>query len=242
MNAKDRIILALDVDTKKEALALVRELHDYVGVFKIGMQLYNGYGPDIVKAISDQGARVFIDLKFHDIPNTVAATSKIMTGLGVAMFNVHASGGSKMMQKAAEAAKAEAERLGISMPLLLAVTILTSLTRQDLEYELGMLGMEVSHMVSKWALMAQNSGIQGIVCSPQEIRAVRQTCGPDFRIVTPGIRPSWASADDQQRITTPRAALLNGADYIVIGRPITKAANRCEAAEKIIAEMEDAHA
>lgn len=239
MQAKDRIVLALDVDTREEALELVDKLKDYVGVYKIGMQLFNSYGPDIVREFNEMGAKVFVDLKFHDIPNTVAATSRVMTRLNAFMFNMHVSGGREMMQQAMAAVQDEAAKLGKEIPIVLAVTVLTSITAAQLENELGIFGMSVEDLVVKWAKIAKREGLTGIVCSPQEIKAIRKACGPDFKIVTPGIRPLWSAPNDQKRITTPGEALKMGADYLVIGRPISSAADPVEAAQKIIAEMEE---
>lgn len=238
MEAKDRIVLALDVDTREEALALTRELTPYVGVFKVGMQLFNSTGPDIVRQINDMGGRVFVDLKFHDIPNTVAAAGRVMARLNCYMFNVHAAGGTEMMRQVAEQAAKEAKRLGMDAPLTLAVTVLTSISQQELEKEMCVSGLSVEELVVKWALMARDSGISGVVCSPREIQAIRAACGPDFKIVTPGIRPAWTEKNDQKRVTTPRQALELGADYMVIGRPITEAASPVDAARRIIEELE----
>lgn len=239
MNPKDRIVLALDVDTHNEALALVKELTPFVGVFKIGMQLYNSIGPAIVQEVNELGGRVFVDLKFHDIPNTAGAAGKVLTRLNSFMFNVHAAGGREMMQKVAADAQDEAARLGIVPPTILAVTVLTSISDQQLQEEMYVSGLNVKELAVKWAVMAKESGLNGVVCSPREITAIRAACGPDFKIVTPGIRPRWSEANDQKRITTPREALDMGADYMVIGRPITKAEDPREAAIKIIKELED---
>lgn len=238
MNPKERIVLALDVDTYDEALVLVKELTPYVGVFKIGMQLYNSIGPAIVQQVNELGGKVFVDLKFHDIPNTVGAAGKVLTRLNSFMFNVHAAGGREMMQKAADDAKQEAARLGVIPPIILAVTVLTSISDQQLKDEMHVDGMTVQELAVKWAVMAKESGLNGVVCSPKEITAIRAACGPEFKIVTPGIRPRWSEANDQKRITTPRDALDMGADYMVIGRPITKAADPKAAALKIIEELE----
>lgn len=238
LEPKDRIILALDVDTQAEAVGLVKELGCLVGTYKIGMQLFNACGPDIVHRINDLGGRVFVDLKFHDIPNTVGSAGRVLTRLGCAMFNVHAAGGREMMKTIVQEVARESQKLGAKPPLLLAVTVLTSISQQELEEDLLLKGMAVSEVVSRWAKMAQESGLGGVVCSPQEISVIRRTCGPDFKIVTPGIRPAWSEVGDQKRITTPRQALDLGADYMVIGRPILKAANRIEASRKIIEELE----
>lgn len=238
MQAKDRIVLALDVDTRRQALDLVQELAPYVGVFKVGMQLFNSTGPSIISEINDSGGGVFVDLKFHDIPNTVAAAGRVMTRYNCRMFNCHAAGGRVMMKALSSEVEQEAARMGIQPPLTLAVTVLTSMAQSDLENDMLISAMSVQEVVVKWALAARDCGIAGVVCSPQEIAAIRSACGKDFKIVTPGIRPAWSEANDQKRITTPGQAIELGADYIVIGRPITAAANKVEAAQKIIEELE----
>ncbi len=239
MQARDRIVLALDVDTREKAISLVRELAEYVGVFKVGMQLYNSVGPDIVKEINQLGGKVFVDLKFHDIPNTVASAGRVMARLGCHMFNVHAAGGREMMQSLVKELKQESELLGQAEPITLAVTVLTSISQEQLAQDMFIQDMQIKDLVVRWANMAQECGINGVVCSPQEIIAIRQACGPDFKIVTPGIRPAWSEANDQKRITTPRQALDMGADYMVIGRPIVKAADPAAAAQRIIDELEE---
>lgn len=238
MQAKERIILALDVDDRSKALELVEQLKDYVGAFKVGMQLYNSLGPDIVRDIQDRGGKVFVDLKFHDIPNTVAAAGRVMTRLQCYMFNVHAAGGKEMMERLVQDVEKEAQQLKVQAPLLLAVTVLTSLSQQQLEEELFIKGMNIEELVVQWALMAQAAGMDGVVCSPREIRPIKQACGEKFKTITPGIRPVWAAAQDQKRITTPAQALELGTDYMVIGRPIRAAADPVEAAQKIIDELE----
>ncbi len=240
MQAKDRIILALDVDTRRQALDLVQELAPFVGVFKVGMQLFNSTGPDIVSQISDYGGEVFVDLKFHDIPNTVASAGRVMTRLNCRMFNCHAAGGRTMMSELSRAVEQEAARRGLAVPLTLAVTVLTSIAQSELENDMLISNWSVEEVVVKWALAAKECGIGGVVCSPQEIAAIRAACGPEFKIVTPGIRPAWSESNDQKRITTPRQAIELGADYIVIGRPITAAADKVSAAQKIIEELEAA--
>ena len=238
MEAKDRIVLALDVDTAEEAIRLVKKLSGFVGVFKIGMQLYNSTGPSIVHRVHDLGGRVFVDLKLHDIPNTVGSAARVLTRLNSYMFNVHAAGGREMMRQAADAAASEAHRMGIEPPIVLAVTVLTSISQRELAEEMYVANLKVEELVVKWAKMAQESGLGGVVCSPQETALIRRACGPDFKIVTPGIRPLWSAANDQKRITTPRQALEQGADYMVIGRPILQAADPCAAAQQIIDELE----
>ncbi len=237
MKPHERIILALDVDSERDALSLVDELSHLVGVFKIGMQLFYSAGPDIVKRIAGAGHRVFLDLKFHDIPNTVRAATRAVTNLGVYMLNVHIAGGREMMKQAAEAASEEGKRLGKAAPFVLGVTVLTSISEEQLCQELK-IPIKMEQLVRQWALMAKECGLTGVVASPQEIAAVREACGPKFVIVTPGVRPAWSEKDDQQRIATPARAVQMGADYIVIGRPILKAKNRKDAAMRIIEELE----
>lgn len=238
MKPQDRIILALDVDSEAQALNLVEKLADSVGAFKVGMQLYNQLGPSIVRRIQDLGGRVFVDLKFHDIPNTVAGAAKVMTGLNCFMFNVHASGGREMMAAAMKAVREESTRLGCEPPLVLAVTVLTSISEQQLHDDM-FVSRSLEQTVVGWAQMAKECGMNGVVCSPREIAPIRQACGSDFVIVTPGIRPLWSEKNDQKRITTPREALKIGADYMVIGRPITAASDPREAARRIIEELEE---
>ncbi|MDR1616080.1 MAG: orotidine-5'-phosphate decarboxylase [Syntrophomonadaceae bacterium] len=238
MKAKERIILALDVNSKDEALELVKKMAGSVGAFKVGMQLYNLAGPGIVRCINDLGGRVFVDLKFHDIPNTVASAGRVMTGLDCFMFNVHAAGGRVMLKEVARAVKEEALRLRRAPPKILAVTVLTSISQKEMEDEMLIKGRTVEQVVAAWAKMAQQSGIDGVVCSPREIAVIRACCGSDFIIVTPGIRPQWSEEGDQKRVTTPRQALDYGADYMVIGRPIIKAGDPVEAARLIIDELE----
>lgn len=240
MQAKERIILALDVDSRQQALSLVKELAPYVGMFKVGMELFNSTGPAIISAINDCGGRVFVDLKLHDIPNTVASAGRVLTRLNCAMFNVHAAGGRAMMTALSREVRLEAERLGVAVPITLAVTVLTSISQPELEKDMLISGLSVEEVVVNWALAAKECGIAGVVCSPHEIAAIRRACGADFKIVSPGIRPAWSEAHDQKRITTPAQAVELGADYIVIGRPITAASDRVAAAQRIIEELEAA--
>ncbi|HPF43674.1 MAG TPA: orotidine-5'-phosphate decarboxylase [Syntrophomonadaceae bacterium] len=238
MQAKEKIILALDVDHQEKALDLVSELKDHVGMFKVGMELYYSTGPEIVNRINELGGKVFVDLKLHDIPNTTGGAGRSLTRLNCAMFNVHAAGGFEMMQRTKADSVDEAVKRGFAPPILLAVTVLTSIAQQQLHEEMMVKDLAVADLVVKWALLAQKAGLDGVVSSPQEIELIRAACGPDFIIVTPGIRPAWSEAGDQKRITTPRQALDKGTDYMVIGRPITKADDRKAAALKIIEELE----
>ena len=236
---KERLIVALDVPTRKEAFQLVKLLDGEVGAYKIGMQLYNSEGPDIVRDIQLLGGRVFVDLKFHDIPNTVAQTSRVMARRQAFMYTMHAGGGSKMMRIAVEAAAEEAVRLGEKKPLAIAVTVLTSINQSIFEQEMGVKTPIVDHVLAL-AVLAQQAGMDGVVCSPQEIAPVRAACGDELLIITPGVRPAWAASDDQERIMTPQEAISAGASYLVVGRPITKAEDPRQAARLIVKEMAQA--
>jgi orotidine-5'-phosphate decarboxylase len=234
--AKDRLTLALDVDNDREALDIVAELKDSVGVFKVGHQLFTAYGPDIVRRIIGMGGRVFLDLKYHDIPNTVAKAAAEAVKLGVSMFNVHSLGGLDMMKAAAESAKETAEKLNRPVPIVLAVTILTSMDEKSMRKELKItrsIQREVVHL----ARLARRAGVHGVVASPQEIKTLRRAVRGEFVILTPGVRPLWADKDDQKRVMTPGEAVRAGADYIVVGRPVLKAGDRMTAVEKILEEM-----
>ena len=215
---KDKIIIALDVNTIKEAKRLLDILSPHVKIFKIGMELFYSCGTKAVELVKKYDREVFLDLKFHDIPNTVKNASKVATKLGVFMFNVHASGGSDMMKAAIGGAEEESERQGIDRPRILGVTVLTSIeSSQD--------------QVLNLARSAKESGIDGVVASPKEAKAIRKGLGKDFLIVTPGIRPEGSEKQDQKRTATPQEALQAGADYIVIGRPVTKAKDPKKALE-----------
>ena len=233
----DRILIALDVSTAAEALAMADRLRGVVGGYKIGSQLFTAAGPSVVRALVDRGDRVFLDLKFHDIPNTVAGAVKAATRLGVWMVNVHASGGSAMMRAAHDAAREEADRLSIPPPLVIAVTVLTSLDGSALN-AVGVAATPMDQVV-RLARLSQDAGLDGVVASPQETSAIRAACGPEFVIVTPGIRGGAAASgpDDQQRTATPAGAIEAGSSYLVIGRPITGAGDPRAAAQRIAAEI-----
>jgi len=237
-SARKRLIFALDVDDFAEAEKWVKRLRDKVGMFKIGKQLFTRCGPEIVRMIRGEGSDVFLDLKYHDIPNTVAKAGLEACRLGVKMFNVHALGGREMMEKVVAEIDAEYPRGSDHRPLLLAVTILTSSTEQTLR-EAG-IEQPVAQMVPRLARLAREAGMDGVVASPKEIGLIREACGPDFIIVTPGVRPVFASKDDQKRVTTPADAVAAGSDYLVIGRPISAAANPETAADRILEEMSQA--
>lgn len=237
-SAKERLIIALDVDTIQEAEVLVSRLQDHVGVFKVGMQLFNSEGPDVIRRIHQLGGKVFLDLKLHDIPNTVGQASAVLTRQRVLMFNIHTAGGAEMMKKAVEFTIREAEETGVSLPLVIGVTVLTSINQAMLENEIG-IPRSIEEQVVNWAKLAKEAGLNGVVASPKEIKAIRQACGNDFVIITPGVRPVWAAANDQKRVMTPKEAVQAGASYLVVGRPITGTADPAEAAKRIVEEMEE---
>ena len=231
--ARKKIIFALDVESMAQAEQWAELLAPHVGMFKIGKQLFTACGPAVVKAIRERGGEVFLDLKYHDIPNTVALASLEAARLGVSLFNLHALGGYEMMARTVEALNREFPNGEHSR--LLAVTILTSANEVTLR-EVG-IDLPVAEMVVKLALLAKKAGIDGVVASPLEIPLIRAACGPDFLIVTPGVRPSFASANDQKRVMTPADAVKAGADYLVIGRPISAAPDPIKAAEAIVDEI-----
>jgi len=237
LTARKRLVLALDVDDLKKAEELVDELSDYIGTFKIGNQLFTAEGTKVVNMINERGGKVFLDLKFHDIPNTVARAAEVATKLGVYIFNVHTSGGYEMMKAAAEASEKISLALGVRKPLILGVTLLTSINQEILEKDLG-IKRRLEEQVVHLAKLAKAAGLDGVVASSWEIKEIRKACGKDFIILTPGIRPAGKSFDDQKRIMTPGEAIKLGADFLVIGRPIRNAANPVEAAKEILREME----
>ena len=238
LSAREKLVLALDVDNLDSAIELVEKLKDYVGIFKVGSQLFTSEGPKIVHIINESGSKVFLDLKFHDIPNTVARAAEVATRLGVYIFNIHTSGGYELMKSAAEAAKKTSLTLGIRKPIILGVTVLTSINQQILEKEVGIKKDLTEHVVHL-ARLAQSAGLDGVVASSQEITQIRNACGADFLILTPGIRPANNALNDQKRVMTPKEALKCGADFLVIGRPIRNASDPVEATKKIIEEMEE---
>lgn len=235
---KEKIVLALDVTTIEEAKELIDELKDYVGVFKVGLQFYTGNGDELFRLMNDMNLKYFLDVKLMDIPNTVAKASENIITKGADFFNIHALGGKEMMAKCVESANLTAEKLGRDKPTVLAVTILTSISDEKLHKELN-INENVSEYALKLAKLAKESGVTGVVASVFEARRIKEACGKDFKVLCPGIRPEWASKNDQQRLATPTLAINEGADYLVIGRAVTSAPNRVEAMKKIYKEIEE---
>jgi orotidine-5'-phosphate decarboxylase len=238
MQNKDKLIVALDVDTAARALALVTELREVAGMFKIGSTLFTAVGPSIVREIVGSGARVFLDLKFHDIPHQVAGAARSAAELGVSLFTIHAGGGSEMMKRAAEAVAEVAARNGTPKAAVLAISVLTSVDAAILS-EIGVSGSPADSVI-RLVKLAAASGVDGVVASPQEVANIRaNVTNANFLVVTPGIRAA-KTEDDQRRVATPSAALAAGADYLVVGRPITGARDPLAAAHEILKDMERA--
>lgn len=234
---KDKIILPLDVDSAERAVELAKLLKDDVGAFKVGLELINSAGFGVFDEIRRVGAeQIFYDCKFHDIPNTVAGASRAAAKLGVWMFNVHCAGGFAMMKAAKDAAVETAGRLGKAQPLVIGVTVLTSIDQATLNDDLRVAGA-VADQVVHFAKLAREAGLDGVVASPHEIELIRAACGEGFLIVTPGVRPAGADIGDQKRVMTPSEAVSKGADYLVIGRPITGADDPKAAAQSIAEEI-----
>lgn len=230
MKAFERIYVALDTMDVDYAVDLARKLKGLVGGMKVGKEFFTANGPQGVEKITEVGMPVFLDLKFHDIPNTVAGAIRASGKTGAQIVNVHAQGGPAMMQAAAQAGK------DANIPMTIAVTILTALDQEDLT-AIGV-NDPIEDQVVRLAKLTQDSGLQGVVCSAKEIAPIRKACGPDFKLIVPGIRPDWAAKGDQKRVMTPSDAVKAGADILVIGRPITQADDPVEAAQKIAAELE----
>jgi orotidine-5'-phosphate decarboxylase len=232
-----KVIFALDVSTLEETRRFVNLLKDRVGFFKVGLELFTAFGKEAVQAAREEGGRVFLDLKLHDIPNTVSRAAEEAVKLGVDMLNLHATGGLEMMRETVDRCRKLAQKLGRPCPKILAVTILTSLDEENMK-EVGLVGPLRERVVSL-AELARKAGMDGVVASPQEIVPIRQACGPRFIIVTPGIRPAFVEPgkDDQKRVMTAREAISAGADFIVIGRPIRLAPDPAAAMDKVLAEI-----
>jgi orotidine-5'-phosphate decarboxylase len=231
-SARERLIVALDVSNAREAHDLVQRIGDAAGVYKVGLQLFTAEGPAFVRELVRSGRKVFLDLKFHDIPNTVGQAVRQAVELGVSMLTVHGSGGSTMLKAATDAANGRIT--------LLAVTVLTSMNDEDLQ-EVGIAGRPLDQVL-RIAALAKAAGIGGVVASPQEAAQIRKALGEGFAIVTPGVRPAGLSLDDQQRVATPAGAIAAGASHLVVGRPITHAPNPADAAQAILHEIEQAQA
>ena len=234
--ADERLIVALDFHNFDDVKNLVTALDDSVVFYKVGMELFYGVGAGVIDWLKSRGKKIFLDLKLCDIPNTTANGLCSLMNLGADIVNIHASGGFTMMKTAADKLREESARRGIVKPKLIAVTILTSVNQSDWE-GLGYGSMEISAQVTRLAELAKSAGVDGVVASPKEAKLIRENCGENFLIVTPGIRPAGADINDQSRIATPSTAIENGANYLVVGRPITKAPNPKLAAEKILAEI-----
>ena len=234
--ADNRLIVALDFHTLEDVKTLVEELWDSVSYYKVGMELFYSAGPQVITYLKEKNKNIFLDLKLHDIPNTVGEGLCSLMRLGADIVNVHASGGFTMMKTAAEKLHALAEKQGVPCPKIIAVTILTSINEEDWA-GLGM-ECEIRQQVVRLAKLTKEAGLDGVVASPQEASAIREACGPDFMIVTPGVRPAGAAINDQSRIATPASALTNGASHLVVGRPIRAAEDPKAEALAIIKEME----
>ena len=235
---KQKICLALDVESLYKAKKLVAELTPYVGTFKIGLQLYCAYGNEIINYIKEKNGNFFLDVKLMDIPNTVKYASESIVMRGANFFNVHCLGGVEMMRGAIKGAREAAKRLGKKPPTILGVTMLTSISQDVMKDELE-IDKNVSDYAIHLAMLAKIAGLDGVVASPIELTRIKETCGDDFKVLCPGIRPSWSVSDDQKRIATPSETIKNGADFIVLGRAITKAENSLEAMQKIYEEIEE---
>ena len=227
LSPRERLIVALDFPSQEKALALVSTLGDSGSFYKIGLQLYTAAGPAVVQAVAARGAKIFLDLKLHDIPNTVAHAVAAAGELGVSLLTVHLSGGGAMLDAAVKA-----KRAGLS---LLGVTVLTSATRETLR-QVGITS-PVRDQVLRLAELGREAGVDGLITSPEEVAALREKLGNEMLLVTPGIRPAWGTADDQKRFATPRQAISAGADYLVVGRPVTRAPDPRAAVEKIVEEI-----
>ncbi|MFY9226233.1 MAG: orotidine-5'-phosphate decarboxylase [Blastocatellia bacterium] len=236
LSAKDRLVVALDVDSREQAISLVEELNPFVGLFKIGSQLFTSTGPELVKEIIGRGAKVFLDLKYHDIPNTVASAVVAAMRLGVSICNVHALGGLAMMRQVAEECEKVAAKESLTKPIILAVTVLTSHDQASLN-DLA-INENLSDLVVRLAKLTQKAGLDGVVASAHEITLIRNATQSPFIILTPGLRPAQSDTQDQKRVMTPEEALKAGSDYLVIGRPILAHPNPAKAAAEIVASLE----
>ncbi|MBD6617490.1 orotidine-5'-phosphate decarboxylase [Komarekiella sp. 'clone 1'] len=235
MNINERVIVALDVADEDSAIALVDQLPQ-VGFWKVGLELFTNTGPKILEMLKSRQKRIFLDLKFHDIPNTIAGACRSAARYGVDLLTIHATAGKDALKAATEAAQEGATQAGVKSPKLIAITLLTSISARDLAFDLK-IPLELPEYVLEMALLAQETGLDGAVCSPQEVVQLRQTCGDDFLLVCPGVRPNWTDKADQKRSLTPVQAIQAGADYLVIGRPITAASDPELAWKRISQEL-----
>lgn len=236
ITAKERIILALDVDDLKEAEKLVIELRDYVGFFKVGLPLFTSYGFSAIKMIKDNGGKVYCDLKFHDIPNTVSHACSNLIKHNIDFFNLHLQGGSKMVSQVVKTAKETSKILGADAPTILGVTLLSSFGQRTLTEELCV-DKNIEDYIMQLAKMAKEQGLDGIVAGASEAKKIRQEFGEDFLILCPATRPTWAAVNDQVRVDTPSEAIKSGVDFLVIGRPILDAEDKVSATDLIIEEI-----
>lgn len=234
---KEKIVLALDVDTVEQAKVLIKELKDYVGVFKVGLQFYTANGGEVFEFMKEIGAKFFFDVKLLDIPNTVKKASENIVRSGASFYNLHALGGAEMMKQSVEGAKAAAEKIGVDMPVILAVTILTSINDEVLNEQLKIPHTSLDY-VATLAKLAKDSGMTGVVASVNEAKKIKEVCGKEFKVLCPGIRPSWSVKGDQKRPATPSYAIEQGADWLVIGRAVTSADDKVGAMKKIYEEIE----
>ena len=237
-NIKNKLVLALDVEDINSAKELVDNLSPYIGTFKVGLQLFCGYGLEIIDYIKEKNSNFFLDVKLHDIPNTVEKASYNIVKNGANFFNVHTSGGIEMMKKARLGADLASEKFNKKKTIILGVTILTSINDDILKDEL-LNNNEAEKLVVQYAKNAKLAGLNGVVASAKEVKAIKKELGDDFLVLTPGIRPLWSATDDQKRIVTPHQALKDGSDFIVLGRAITNASDKIEAIKKIYEEIEN---
>jgi len=236
-NLSSRVILALDVNTIEQAKDLVSGLRQYFRIFKVGHQLFTHYGLQAIEMVKSLGGDVFLDLKFHDIPETVARACEEAARHQVSLLTLHALGGREMIRRSVEQTRLSAQKLKVNKPLIMAVTILTSLNQEEIK-EIG-IDLPLKNIISQLAKISQEAGADGVIASAQEVALIKETCGRSFLVITPGIRPAFSPSLDQKRIATPKEAFQAGADYIVIGRPITQARAPVEAAKKLIEELRE---
>ncbi len=234
---KDYIILALDVDSMDEAKTIVRELKDKVYMFKVGLQLYTSVGPDAIKMINDEGAKVFFDGKFHDIPNTVAKAGVNLVKQGIHGFTVHIKGGSKMIAATVNAARDAAKHAKVDNPKIIGVSILTSFGQRTLTEEIK-ISVNIDEYAMELSKMAKDAGLDGVLSASTNVEGLKKNCGDDFLVICPAVRPTWSSVNDQVRVITPREAIIAGFDYMIVGRPILNAADRISSTNLILDEIE----